>query len=196
MAADYWSPSFDFGGEMNRDFFYETEDGIEGIDGWSDLSDIKLSMYFEFREARGHKRIICESVGADTKIRRIGNYKRFAAVLAGAEDRPKTGVIFRRKAFSGFGVGDAVTRRGMFGRFLSDVLTGNEKTGQRRELKRFAFDAVKASGSLTWARGLIRLVKDGLGAVEGLLRRFIKPHEELVIKSPICLTVEIESRIH
>jgi hypothetical protein len=85
---------------------------------------------------------------------------------------------------------------GNYKRGLLDTLDGTAETNNRADYIRVERDTGDVSGE---ARRMLHVVIRLLtgGAVRDyIIRRFLKSNEDVVLKSPVCREITIESRIH
>jgi hypothetical protein len=85
---------------------------------------------------------------------------------------------------------------GNYQRGLSDTLNGTGETNNRADYLRVERDTGDVIGEVQrMVHVFIRLITGG-AVRDYIIRRFLKSNEEMVVKSPVCREITIESRIH
>jgi hypothetical protein len=86
--------------------------------------------------------------------------------------------------------------RGTYRRELPDALANSGEAGRTAEYLMFEREEGRVFGEAARSLGVfIRLLTTGL-IRDYVIRRFLKAREELVLKSPVCREIVLESRLH
>jgi hypothetical protein len=222
FSSQWFCPRFDYGAKCYWEDYY-TKYGFDTplpslFPMWrSDrYFDFKLSMYLDYTAPKNYTRTVIQGATlADTR-KLIGAYKRNAAQTAGVNSGTKritqskrsvtdigdSGTVLSRKqnvkrhiAHRG-NIGAAVLKKAEYLRGLF-VEAGNMAEAKhtacyrRRVIDRADIAAVPL-------RHLFMFIRLLTGAYirEFISRRFLKSGEEVIIKSPVCREIILESRLH
>jgi hypothetical protein len=150
----------------------------------------------EAEPAAGYRRDITTPVNAVTTTTRHPVFvRKLLNSLTAGEYAAYSAVWFRRLAEEGT-AGDKNRHIGGYIRFLYTAAGSMAETGHRGEYCRKRTETVRAAGMPFRSLLIfIRLVTTSF-IRDFLLRRFLKSNEELVLKSPVCREITLESTVH
>jgi hypothetical protein len=144
----------------------------------------------------GFKRDITTPVKVSTTVTRHPVFLRTLLNTITAGDDTAYSVVWLRRLPEQGTVTDKNRHIGGYIRGLYMAAGSLAGTRHRAEYYRKQTDVVNGQGvSLRYLFIFIRLLTTGL-VRDYLLRRFLKSNEELVLKSPVCREIVLESRIH
>jgi hypothetical protein len=218
FADFFWFPRFDYGTKVYAGEWYVVGNSIPNnyppfYDGW--YKDFKLSMYFEYSSAQNYIRTLTQGVTLTDNRKLTVDYKRNTAEIVQANstvnklqticrklqetvhgwDNNSSSFLFFRSIQDTTTVSEIMHHLGAFFRGLVD----NVKIESEAKPGRFYFltlaDTVQAVGIVF--RGLLVFVHivTGMFIRDYLLQRFLIAREEIVLKSPICREITLDSRI-
>ncbi|MDR2435185.1 MAG: hypothetical protein LBD47_11570 [Treponema sp.] len=147
-------------------------------------------------KSRGLSRNCSETIRAGSETKRIQGFYRKAYEDVKGTDTRSFPVLFLRSLPETVWLTDSKTQRAVYVRGLWTEAASMAKTRHGGEYYRKQADTVQAAG--TSFRSLlifVRLVTTSL-IRDFLLRRFLKSNEELVLKSPVCRELIVDSSIH
>jgi hypothetical protein len=149
----------------------------------------------ETNKSRGLARHCMETIRAGSETKRSQGYYRRAYEDVRGTDTTAFPVLFLRSPAERVRLGDTKTHWGEYIRGLQTEATGRAETTHRGEYYRKQTETVQAEGIPF--RSLLLFVRLFTTAFvrDFLLRRFLKSNEELVLKSPVCREMSVESRI-
>jgi hypothetical protein len=147
-------------------------------------------------ENRSLSRKCAENVTAETIAKRFQGFYRKAQEGVKGIDNYSFPVLFMRSLPETAAAADIAGHWGAYIRGLRVEAASRAETRHSGEYYRKKTETVGAEGAALRHLGIfIRLVTVGL-VRDFLIGRFLKAREEIVLKSPVCREITIESRIH
>jgi hypothetical protein len=204
VLAPWFTTRFDYGGVCYKlwpdyDTYPELEEElipIIEIGPWDSYCTLKWSWYFQYTAAQGFSRTLTQGVTLTDTRKLKGDYKRIAKM--NSQSSTDIGSLFGRfrlilSEAAVFGIA------GHWGDYFRGLLTeaGNTaETALAAEYYRFQNDSVIGE-AITFRHFFIFVKLVTVSFVRDyLVRRFLKAREELVVKSPVCRELILESRVH
>jgi hypothetical protein len=190
LFAQYWQTAYDYGGTLYAEVLGTTYYDLETIPDLyprdnlastlygnmlSILGELRLSMYFSYTAAQHHVRTLTQGITLTEAPKLTGAYKR------------STTETVR--------LADSKSQWGAYVRGLRMEAANRAETRHGGEYYRKQADTVQAEGiPLRSLFIFVRLLTTSF-VRDFLLRRFLKSNEELVLKSPVCRGLTLESRL-
>jgi hypothetical protein len=218
-----WFPRFDYGGDYH--YWYHdgnltipnTYPRYTGSQWTSARQNFKLSMDFEYTSAQNYVRTLTQGVSLPDNRLLTASYHRSATETTRVNTSLARFETFYRKLYEAVTgkstvfymtiftriIQEAVKVKytfrqwGTFCRGLIDITEIRSGSGARKGylLTVKLIETVKVTGLVL--RGLILFVRiiSGIFVRDYLLRRFLKASSEMVLKSPICREITLDSKI-
>jgi hypothetical protein len=142
----------------------------------STLSELRLSMYFSYTAAQHYVRTLTQGVTLAESRKLIVEYRRSIAHTGTVRDETGHWADYLRGLFAEAGTIAKTKHRAEYHRKQQDT-AGSEAVSFRHL---FIF---------------IRLIT-GAYIRDFIIGRFLKSREEIVIKSPVCREIDLDSKLH
>jgi hypothetical protein len=144
----------------------------------------------------GFIRKAAQTAGIESTVKRHPVFTRNIVETPGIADGPAYSVVWLRRLEERKGAADTLSSWGSYIRGLYTAAGSMAETLHTGEYYRKKTETVGAEGAaLRRLCIFIRLVTVGL-VRDFLIGRFLKAREEIILKSPVCREIAIESRIH
>ena len=214
----YWMPRFDYGAKCYVEWWDWDTQSIPNTYPFYNpnyFENFKLSMYFTYTSAQNYMRTITQGVTLTDSRKLTANYKRNLTQTAGVNSllvRYKAFFLKLQETVQGFDSGNSsvlflrslreTAKSNDINRHISDYTRGLTDTAEIDGMVKTGWDliikisdTVHAAGNVF--RGLLLLVRIVTGAFvrDYVLGRFLKAREELILKSCICMEINLDSRI-
>jgi hypothetical protein len=190
-----WTPRFDYGGMFYYGYQDEELPDIYIFRSGEVCRDIKLSMYFTYTAPRAFVRTVTQFVcPLDVTSRTSGAIRNVVELINPAIGN-NTSAGYQRAIITEGGNETAInTARGIV-RKIAGALRPCDFTRSAGAVVCRIFERVAASGFTLRRVCLVIKIVSAAGVRDYLIRRFLHAKEELVIKSKICVELEIESKL-
>jgi hypothetical protein len=154
-----------------------------------------IPAYLEAWGRREIRRGVGDGLCPEDAVTRSRGLFAFLAMHLGIGDSSGYRNDWGRKISDTADVPTDIPHKGTYRRGLPDVLANSGEAGRAAEYLRFEREEGRVFGEAARSLGVfIRLLTAGL-IRDYVIRRFLKAREELVLKSPVCREIVLESRI-
>jgi hypothetical protein len=155
-----------------------------------------VSAYMEAAGRREIRRDVNDGICSGDSVKRGRGLFAFLVMYLGMGDSCGYRNDWGRRVTERADVSTDTRHTGRYNRGLPDVLGNSGETVRAVEYQRFEREDGRVFGEVIRRLGIIiRLLTEGL-IRDYVVRRFLKAREELVLKSPVCREIVLESRIH
>jgi hypothetical protein len=155
-----------------------------------------ISAYMEAGGKRDIRRDVGDSLHPEDTVSRSRGLFAFLVMYLGTGDSSGYRNDWGRSINDVAGAPMDVSHKGTYRRELPEVLANRVETVRTAEYRRFEREDGRVFGEAVRSLGIIiRLLTTGL-IRDYVIRRFLKAREELVLKSPVCREIVLESRLH
>jgi hypothetical protein len=160
------------------------------------LINTSVTAFFDLGHRRDVSRDITDTVNQADTVNRSRGLFAFLQSYLGITDTRGYSSIWRRTVPDAAHATTDNRHTGNYQRELSDALDGTAETNNRADYIRIERDTGDVIGEVQRMLHVVIRIITGGAVRDYIIRRFLKSNEEMVVKSPVCREITIESRIH